>query len=154
MAMMYYVPPLSPLVSVVEEDLYRLDIDGDGHDFELFERLDAARLPVKYLANLFAAGNEQIIRGILRKLLAVRIYMRRKTVDCAIDEKTLALLEEAGTTVEEVEAIYKLTTRPTTAERFVIPQYHREMAIEAWTDPLARKGEEGFGFVQPPRRGA
>ena len=154
MAMMYYVPPLSPLVSAVEEDLYRLDIAGDGRDFELFERLDAARLPVQYLANLFAAGNEQVIRGILRKLLAVRIYMRRKTVDCAIDQKTMALLEEAGTTVEEVEAIYKLTTQPTTAERFVIPQYHREMAIEAWTDPLARKGEEGFGFVQPPRRGA
>ena len=153
LAMMYYVPPLSPVVSVVEEDLYKLDIAGDGRYFELFERLDAARLPVQYLANLFSAGNEQVIRGILRKLLAVRLYMRRKTVDGVVDDKTLALLDEAGTNAEEVEAIYKLTTRPTTAERFVIPQYHREMAIEAWTDPLERKGEGGFGFVQPPRRG-
>jgi nitrate reductase beta subunit len=153
MAMMYYIPPLSPVVSVIEEDLYKLDISPEIRDFELFDRLDAARMPVQYLANLFSAGNETMIRPILRKMLAVRIYMRRKTVDCQIDEKTLALLADAGTSVEEVEAIYKLTTIPTTAERFVIPQYHRETDIEAWADPLSRKGDVGFGFVQPPKRG-
>jgi nitrate reductase beta subunit len=153
MAMMYYIPPLSPVVSVIEEDLVKLDLDPDRRDFELFDRLDAARLPVKYLANLFTAGNEILIRGILRKLLAVRTYMRRKTVDGAVDEKTLEMLTEAGTNAEEVEAIYKLTTLPTTAERFAIPQYHRETAIEAWKDPLAYKGDSGFGFVQPPVRG-
>ena len=55
--------------------------------------------------------------------------------------------------MEEAEAIYQLTTLPTPRERFVIPQYHREMAVEAWKDPLAHKGETGFGFIQPPRRG-
>ena len=89
----------------------------------------------------------------LRKLLAVRTFMRRKTVDGVVDERTLALLAEAGTTLEEVEAIYRLTTLPTLAERFVIPQYHREMAVEAWTDPLERKGNAGFGYVQGPARG-
>lgn len=153
MAMMYYIPPLSPVVSVIEEDLFKLDIAPDVRDFELFDRLDAARLPVQYLANLFSAGNEAVIRPILRKLLAVRIYMRRKTVECQIDEKTLALLSEAATSVEEVEAIYRLTTLPTLMERFVIPQYHRETDVEAWADPLSRKGEAGFGFVQPPQRG-
>ena len=125
----------------------------DERDFELFDRLDAARMPVQYLANLFSAGNEAPIRSALRKLLAVRTYMRRKTVDGAVDEKTLALLAEAGTNPAEVEAIYRLTTLPTLAERFVIPQYHREMAVEAWKDPLAHKGETGFGYVQPPARG-
>jgi nitrate reductase beta subunit len=153
MAMMYYIPPLSPVVSIIEEDLYKLDIPNDARDFELINRLDAARLPVQYLANLFSAGNEAEIRPILRKLLAVRTYMRRKTVDCAIDEQTLAMLAEVGTSVEEVEAIYRLTTLPTTAERFAIPQYHRETAVEAWKDPLAHKGDSGFGFVQPPVRG-
>ena len=70
-----------------------------------------------------------------------------------VDERTLALLAEAGTNREEVEAIYRLTTLPTLAERFVIPQYHREMAVEAWSDPLARKGDTGFGYVQAPVRG-
>lgn len=153
MAMMYYIPPLSPVVSVIEEDLFKLDLTTDSRDFELFDRLDSARLPVQYLANLFTAGNETIIRGILRKLLAVRTYMRHKTVDCQVDEKTLALLEAAGTSVAEVEAIYKLTTLPNQSERFVIPQYHRETAIEAWTDPLSRKGDAGFGYIQPPQRG-
>ena len=97
MAMMYYIPPLSPVVSVIEEELFKLDVSPEQHDFELFDRLDAARLPVQYLANLFAAGNEAPVRAALRKLLAVRTYMRRKTVDGAVDEQTLALLAEAGT---------------------------------------------------------
>lgn len=151
--MMYYIPPLSPIVSVIEEDLYRLDVSEEIRDFELFHRLDAARLPIKYLANLFAAGNEAIIRPIMRKLMAVRIYMRRKTVDGLIDEKTLELLAEAGTNAQEVEAIYKLTTLPNMKEAFVIPKYHRESAIEAWDDPLAHKGDTGFGYIQPPKRG-
>lgn len=151
--MMYYIPPLSPIVSVIEEDLYRLDVSEEIRDFELFDRLDAARLPIKYLANLFSAGNEDIIRPIMRKLLAVRIYMRRKSVDGVIDEKTLTLLAEAGTNPEEVEAIYKLTTLPNMKEAFVIPQYHRETAIEAWEDPLVHKGDTGLGFIQLPKRG-
>ena len=58
MAMMYYIPPLSPVVSIIEDDLFKLDIAPDARDFEMFDRLDSARLPVKYLANLFSAGNE------------------------------------------------------------------------------------------------
>jgi nitrate reductase beta subunit len=153
MAMMYYIPPLSPVVSVIEEDLFRLDIASEDHDFELFHRLDAARLPIKYLANLFTAGDEDIIRGVLSKLLAVRTYMRRKTVDGVIDEATIALLQEAGTSPEEAEAIYQLTTQPTIEERFVLPPYHREMSVESWKDPLAHKGETGLGYIQAPVRG-
>lgn len=151
--MMFYIPPLSPIVSVIEEDLYRLDVSDEMRDFELFDRLDKARIPIKYLANLFSAGNESAIRPIIRKMLATRIYMRHKSVDGVIDDKTLALLNDAGTNPEEVEAIYKLTTMPNYKEAFVIPEYHRETAIEAWDDPLAHKGDTGFGFIQPPHRG-
>jgi nitrate reductase beta subunit len=49
MPMMFYVPPLSPVVSVIEEDLFRLDLTEGEHEFELFHRLYAARLPVRYL---------------------------------------------------------------------------------------------------------
>jgi nitrate reductase / nitrite oxidoreductase, beta subunit len=153
MAMMYYIPPLSPVVSVIEEELVKLDLHSANHDFDLFDRLDAARMPVQYLANLLAAGNEVPVRLALRKMLAVRTYMRRKTVDGAVDDNTLALLGKAGMDVDEADAIYRLTTLPTLAERFVIPQYHREMALEAWKDPLAHKGDAGFGSVQAPRRG-
>ncbi|HEX9116536.1 MAG TPA: nitrate reductase subunit beta, partial [Anaerolineae bacterium] len=148
-----YIPPLSPVISVIEQDLVRLDLSDAHRDFELFHRLDAARLPVRYLANMFAAGNEEPVRVALRKLLAVRTYMRRKTVSGTVDEETLALMAEAGTDPAEAEAIYRLTTLPTVAERFVIPQYHRELAVEAWTDPLAHKGDAGFGYIQGPARG-
>lgn len=153
MAMMYYIPPLSPVMSTIEQGLFRLDLTDGDHDFEIFHRLSAARLPIQYLANLFSAGNQEIIRQVLVKMLAVRVYMRRKTVDGAVDDKTLKLLGEAGTSAEEVEAIYHMTTQPTLDERFVIPPYHREMAVEAWRDPLAYKGETGLGYIQAPRRG-
>ncbi|MEW5870642.1 MAG: nitrate reductase subunit beta [Chloroflexota bacterium] len=155
MAMMYYIPPLSPVVSVIEEELVRLDlIDSPAaHDFELLNRLDAARLPIRYLANLFSAGNEEPIRGALRKMLAVRTYMRHKTVEGQITQQTLQLLAEAGLNQEQAEAIYAMTTLPTLEERFVLPPYHREMAVESWKDPLAHKGEAGLGYVQAPKRG-
>lgn len=155
MAMMYYIPPLSPVVSVIEEELVRLDLtDGPAaHDFELFHRLDSARLPIRYLANLFSAGNKEPIRSALRKMLAVRTYMRHKTVEGQISEQTLALLAEAGLDQEQAEAIYRMTTLPTLDERFVLPPYHREMAVESWKDPLAHKGEAGLGYIQAPRRG-
>jgi nitrate reductase beta subunit len=110
-------------------------------------------MPVQYLANLLAAGNEDEIRPVLLKMLAVRIYMRRKSVEGEIDAETLKLLAEAGTNPQEAEAIYRLTTLPTMDERFVLPPYHREMSVEAWRDPLAHKGETGLGYLQIPVRG-
>ena len=73
--------------------------------------------------------------------------------DKNIDEATLQALTQAGCGPEEADAIYKLTTLPTVPERFVLPPYHREMSVETWKDPLAQKGEVGFGYVQPPQRG-
>ncbi|HSR45515.1 MAG TPA: nitrate reductase subunit beta [Acidimicrobiia bacterium] len=154
-AMMFYIPPLSPVVSTIEQGLVRLDISPDQIDFELFRGLEKARLPIKYLANLFSAGNEEVIEGILRKMLAVRIYKRRQSVEGFIDEATEALIESAGTTPEEIEAIYRMTTLPTMEERFVFPPYHREMSAQTvYGDPLARKGETGFGYTDAPKRGA
>jgi nitrate reductase beta subunit len=153
MAMMFYIPPLSPVVSTLERGLIKLDLPPERVDFELFENLDKARLPLEYLANLFAAGNVALIEPILKKMLAVRILKRRQSVYGELDAQTLALLEAAGTSLEEAEAIYRLTTLPTLEERFVIPPYHREAAAELYNDPLAHKGEVGLGYIQPPQRG-
>ena len=98
---------------------------------------------------------EEVIEKILRKMLAVRIYKRRQSVEGVIDDETLAMIESAGTSPEEIEAIYRMTTLPTMQERFVFPPYHREMSAEAmYGDPLARKGETGFGYTLAPERGA
>lgn len=158
MPMMFYVPPLSPVISVIEDDLYKLDVgsgtdSSEGRYFELFDRLDAARMPIEYLASLLSAGNVAPVRAALRKMLAVRTYKRRMSLEGTVDQETLDMLSGAGTSVEEAEAIYLLTSLPTVRERFVIPKYHRELSVEAWTDPMTRRGEMGFGYVQPPKRG-
>ena len=86
MAMMFYIPPLSPVMSTVENEFNRLDLSDTVQDFDLLDRLDAARLPVQYLANLFSVGDEKVIRRILRKMYAVRLYMRRRTVNHDVDD--------------------------------------------------------------------
>ena len=66
----------------------------------------------------------------------------------------IKLLVEAGSSVEEAEEIYKLTSLCTFNERFVIPPAHREEAIEMTRDPLEHKQSVGFGFREEPVRGA
>ena len=44
-AMMFYVPPLSPVMSTIEQNLVRLEIPEERRDFELLDELDKARLP-------------------------------------------------------------------------------------------------------------
>src|SRR5204863_2008821 len=75
MPMVWYVPPLSPVVDV---------LSSQGHDAEdratLFGAIDALRIPVEYLAELFTAGRTDVVTGVLRKLAAMRAYMRDVTL--------------------------------------------------------------------------
>jgi nitrate reductase beta subunit len=151
--MMFYVPPLSPIVSRIEQGLFRLDLPPENADFELFQQLDGSRLPIRYLANMLSGGNEDLIRRVLKKMLAVGRYHRRASGPDEVDAATADLLAEAGTSAEEAERIYRLTALATWDERFVISAYHGESA-RVLGDPLARKGEAGLGFVEPLRRGA
>jgi nitrate reductase beta subunit len=164
LAMMYYVPPLSPVMSAIEANLTRLEIPEGAGPFELLDDLDLARLPVQYLANLFSVGQPGPIEHALRTMLAVRTYKRRQVpgrrsddgdrAGAETDPDTMAMLRSVGLTPERAEAIYRLTTTPTMEDRFVLPPYHREMSIEATNDPLAAKGLTGFGAVRNPGRGA
>ncbi len=153
MAMMYYVPPLSPVVSTIENGLVKLG-GKPVDDMSYFHNIDEARVPIKYLANLMAAGNEAPVREIMKKLLVVRAYMRGKTVKGKIAPEVQAAMAEAGLTAKTIEEIYYLTTMPTIEERFVLPPYHREFQIEQVNDPLMHKASVGFGTIQPPKRGA
>ena len=75
MPMVWYVPPLSPVVDLLREQ---------GHDAEdrdiLFGAIEALRIPVEYLAELFTAGDTDVVDGVLRKLAAMRAYMRGVTL--------------------------------------------------------------------------
>lgn len=145
--MLYYVPPLLPVMASIEAQGY--DIQGEDY----FGSTELTRIPLRYLARLFAGGNEEVVRAALRKLIAVRVYRRHETVGDAESADVDRALADAGVTREQAEAIYRLTALPGFEERFAVPPYHREMAIEMTDDPMARKQGTGLGTRKPAARG-
>ncbi len=144
--MLFYVPSLSPVMASVTNGLYELKES-------LFGSHRSSRVSTRYLASLFTAGDEEEIVLVNRKLLAVRIYKRAETVGDLDRNEALRILDEARITPEEVEAIFRLTSLPTFEERFAIPPFMRETAVETVLKPSARKEEAGFGFLRKPKRG-
>jgi nitrate reductase / nitrite oxidoreductase, beta subunit len=144
--MLFYVPPLLPVTGSVDDGLYDTATD-------LFSSLEHARLPIRYVASLFTAGDEQEVVGVYRKMLALRIYKRGQTVGDIAPEEVAKAIAEAKTTPEELEAIYHLTSLADFDERFVIPPYAREAAIELLEVTQEQQEGGGMGFVRAPRRG-
>ncbi len=71
MPMVWYIPPLSPVVDAVSR------YGHDGEDLgNLFGAIEALRIPIAYLAELFTAGDTEVVAGVLRRLAAMRCYMR------------------------------------------------------------------------------
>jgi nitrate reductase beta subunit len=147
--MLFYVPPLLPVMAKNEDGLY----DASGK--ELFSPVEKARLPQEYLARLFSAGNVEPVQYALKKQYAVRLFKRLETVGDMDHAMVKRALEQVGMTEEEAEQIYRLTSLPTMEERFVIPPSHREEAMQMLSDDfLMDRGEAGLGFRDRPVRGA
>ncbi len=145
--MLFYVPPLLPVMAS------RNDGRIDNHTTSLFHEIENARVPVQYLASLFAGGNEGVLRYALRKQMAVRVWRRHVTVGDVSKETAERALAEADCTGEQADEIYRLTALATEDERFVIPPFQREMAIEMVDDPHEWRQSAGFGFRTSPRAG-
>ncbi|SKA29234.1 respiratory nitrate reductase beta subunit [Marinactinospora thermotolerans DSM 45154] len=111
--MVWYVPPLSPVVDALVET---------GHDGEaagnLFGAIEALRIPVEYLAELFTAGDVEPVVGALRRLAAMRSHMRRVNLGEPVDE---GIAEAVGMRTAEIEAMYRLLAVAKYDERYVIP---------------------------------
>src|SRR5699024_7101813 len=120
MPMVWYVPPLSPVVDLLSEQ---------GHDAEdsdnLFGAIDALRIPVEYLAELFTAGDTGIITDVLRKLAAMRSYMRGVSLGRQPDASIPAAV---GMSEETLYEMYRLMAIAKYDERYVIPKAHVEQA--------------------------
>jgi len=144
--MLFYVPPLLPVMSITKGDVVKNDVD------DLFADIEKARAPIEYLGSLFAAGNLGKLRYALRKELAVRIWRRHTTVGDITEEDALSALAEADCSGAEADAIYKLSALATFEERFVVPPFQREMAIEMLEDPQEHKASMGFGARVSPKR--
>ncbi len=118
--MVWYIPPLSPVVDVVRESGY--DAEDRGN---LFAAIDALRIPVDYLAQLFTAGDPEPVDTVLRKLAAMRSYMRDLNLGRDADE---SIPEAVGMTGEQVYDMYRLLALAKYDERYVIPPAHAERA--------------------------
>ncbi len=120
MPMVWYIPPLSPVVDKLVET---------GHDGEdvgnIFGAIDALRIPVEYLAELFTAGDVQPVTASLRKLGAMRSYMRDINLGRPPNP---AIPDAAGLNVEQIQRMYRLLALAKYEERYVIPQAHAELA--------------------------
>jgi nitrate reductase beta subunit len=122
--MVWYIPPLSPLKEGPEE--------GKGGE------IDRMRIPVRYLANLLASGDEAPVRLALARLSAVREHRRSMRLSNRPDKETL---ERVGLSVEGAEAIYRLLAIAKYADRYVLPAG----SGREWKEDLqARRGEAGF----------
>lgn len=135
--MLFYVPPLLPMVAKAL---------GDGIsecNVQDFTSADASRAPLRYLASLFAAGDEAPVREACLKLAAVRTYRRAMTIRGSLSADEARTLELAGLTPADAEAIFSLTVTAPQDERMVVGPYQREEAIEALNSPLI---ERNFGY--------
>ncbi len=145
---LFYVPPLLPAMAQINNNNHYHTASST-----LWDDMENLRLPVKYLANLFSAGDGTVIRNTLKKMMSVRLHRRAVTVgDITREEADKALLE-SGLTAAMADDIYRLTSLAKLDDRFVIPPAHREEAIEMIEETSERKGNAGFGFTQKPKRG-
>lgn len=165
--MLFYVPPLLPVMATVKQvdnsdgekkmnPIAKYWDDNwlyDTSTKELWGTLDQVRFPLKYLASLLSAGNEDMIKDKWKKLMAVRIHRRRVTVGDVSNEKANETLRESGITAEMADGIFYLTALAKFEDRFVIPPAHREQAIEMLDFTGDTKGEVGFGIKSKIRRG-
>jgi nitrate reductase beta subunit len=121
-------------------------VEGPGSQADpddVFGAIDELRIPVQYLANMLTAGDEAVVRGVLRRLAAMRSHMRAKNLGA---QPTEAIGQAVGMIAEEIEDMYRLLAIAKYDDRYVIPKAHREVADNL----TARQGGCGLDFAGGP----
>ncbi len=136
---LFYIPPESPVSSVVETERGHYDMVGKG----LLPELDEFRIPIQYLARMLAAGNEDEVKKALLRQLAVRAFRRSERVEGTPD---LAVLSKVGLTEDQARQMHRLLSLAHFNERFVIATTHAENTDSA---PFIERGYAGFDELAP-----
>jgi nitrate reductase beta subunit len=129
--MVWYIPPLSPIQAAAESG--KLGTNGVLPD------TSSLRIPVQYLANLLTAGDQVPVIKALDRMLAMRAYMRGKSVEGV---ENIEALKQVGLDKATVEDMYHIMAIANYEDRFVIPSSHKEMAEDSFNE----KGSCGFSF--------
>ena len=142
--MVFYIPPLSPVLRLFDG----VD-EGELGPEDVFPRIDNLRIPIKYLASMFTAGNEELIRDALKKLMAVRIYMR----SLELGSPNRDALKETGLTEQDAIEMHRLLAIAKYEDRYVIPKSHRETMVNAYVEQ-GICGYEEFREAVPELKGS
>jgi nitrate reductase beta subunit len=104
-------------------------VSDTGEDAEdrgnLFAAIESLRIPVEYLAELFTAGDTAPVTAVLKRLAAMRSYMRDINLGREPDE---SIPEAVGMDGESLYDMYRLLAIAKYDERYVIPPAHAEQA--------------------------
>ncbi len=131
--MVWYVPPLSPIMSYFEGK------DSIQNPDSIFPAIEEMRTPIQFIANMLTAGDTVTVKESLQKMAMMRLYMRAKSSGKEFDESRL---ERVGLTAAQIEAMYRLLAIAKYEDRFVIPTSHKE----AHLDPYRAQGMEGYNM--------
>ncbi|GAX91402.1 nitrate reductase subunit beta [Effusibacillus lacus] len=132
--MVWYVPPLSPIMNVFE---------GQGAAIDpklLFPAIEEMRIPVQYLANLLTAGDADVITLVLNRMVAMRHHMRAVNLG---KETDLDMINQVRLTPKAVEEMYRLLAIAKYEDRFVIPTAHKEHYMNLYSE----QGAAGYDFA-------
>jgi nitrate reductase beta subunit len=129
--MVWYVPPLSPIKCCGQR----------GQDFRA--QRDARRAQLAHSGEVprqpADGGGEAPVVDALERMLAMRGYMRAKTVEGVMAEE---IAREVGLTPAQIEEMYHVMAIANYEDRFVIPTGHREDAEDMYEE----RGGCGFSF--------
>src|SRR3569623_2152700 len=89
------------------------------------------RIPITYLANLLTGGKEKPVITALDRLLAMRAYMRGKSVE---GKPNTAALDQVGLSSTQAAEMYRYLAIANYEDRFVVPTTHREETISTFEE--------------------
>jgi len=137
MPMVWYIPPLSPIMNMFE------GVGSSANAEDIFPAIEQMRIPIQYLANLLTAGDETHIRTVLKKMAVMRSYMRSLQTNKVPNP---ALVENLGLTEQDIKDMYRLLAIAKYEDRFVIPASHREDVADLYDE----QGSCGLAFAGGP----
>lgn len=137
MPMVWYIPPLSPIMNMFE------GVGSHSSADDIFPAIDQMRIPIEYLANLLTAGDETHIRNVLKKMAVMRTFMRSVQTK---KQPNLSVVEQLGLTEQDMHDMYRLLAIAKFEDRFVIPPSHREEVANLYEE----QGSCGLAFAGGP----
>ena len=130
--MVWYCPPLSPIMNYFEGK------DSIRNPDMIFPAIEEMRLPVQYLANMLTAGDTRTVKLALQRMAMMRSYMRAKSSNKEFD---LSRLDRVGLSERQTKDMYRLLAIAKHEDRFVVPTSHKE----GYMDTYRAQGSQGFG---------